>query len=185
MDSTYLQIAARLENVMQTNYNTIFDGQVIKPAQWIDLYNGQPDDIKDGLHQQLPFALPALFIELPDVDWTSLNGGGRTQRGELTVRIHVAQETYEESYQGSPNQTDSAKSLAFLKQVSRALHLYRLSNSDMPLRRTATSLDYARNALSIHIITFSCTIEDNLEPIVNVPAPVNLDSIEVTYNPEL
>ena len=69
----------------------------MKAVQWIDYYNGQPEDLREPeTHHQYPIVLPAIFIEFGNVRFD--NHANRLQRGTLNVRIHTAQEIYTDTF---------------------------------------------------------------------------------------
>jgi hypothetical protein len=62
---------------------------------WIDRFNNQP--VRRG--EMYAYPLPAVFIAFAALPWQSLGLGA--QAAEATIRLHVEQECYSDSYYGS------------------------------------------------------------------------------------
>jgi len=129
-------------------------------AQWADLWNNQTEYIgQTGENTELPFTMPAVFIELSHAIYTNLGGSAGIQQGQCIINIHIVQEIYTESYHNSPGQMAALSSLDFLDAVHIALQ----GNGGYyfaPLNRTEETLDTNHPNFSHHILTYATTIQD-------------------------
>ncbi len=68
---------------------------------------------------QEPIQYPAVYIDLENVAWSDLGGG--IQKGPATLRITVAVEVSEESYEGAQGRDNMLERLKVIQQVHQAL----------------------------------------------------------------
>lgn len=172
LDQLYVDIYTRLNLWLNTGYAAKFpvapgNSPVSKPLAWIDLYTGQPDDIKDSApHDQLPFKLPAIFVEFGIVQWQDRTQG--IQSGQVPINIHVVQGSMADTYynsaanQAAANQSKALRTLQYINQVNRSLYgfvpgAYALT----AMKRVKTTIDSVPVSIVAHVLEYSVTICDD------------------------
>ena len=152
----------------------------LKPVQWLDYYNGQPENLRDRTpHDQYPILLPAIFIEFGTINWDSYN---RRMKGIVPIRIFIVQEIYTDSHaiNGTPglNQQATLNQLLLPELVQAVLHNWRpLANATLPpsgvgslnaLQLSRSSNDGKHNNVRIDIDDYTLPVERTL-PELNTP----------------
>lgn len=137
----------------------------IEGIQFADLYKAQPE----FLTQEISFDLPAVFVELPAIQWQDVPYN--IQRSQpATVRLHIVQNTLADSYNGSSDQDISLQITEMLTRIYVAMHgwheeLRLPDNSPAPiefdaLRRTTSVADTRHDTVSVDIMEFSTMFSD-------------------------
>jgi hypothetical protein len=137
----------------------------ITGIKFADLYKAQPE----FLSQEISFDLPAIFVELPTIQW--LDKPYNIQQSQpTTVRLHIVQNTLADSYNGSSDQDISLEITEMLTRIYVAMHGWQttllLPNGDPapiefdPLRRIASATDTRHDTVSVDIMDFSTIFTD-------------------------
>lgn len=133
-----------LSNAVETEFTT----NSLKPIKRTDLYFGQYEDVIE---------YPSCLIEMADVVWSTRGKG--LQRGELTVRFHLVQETYTQSHSNSVDEDEALKVLDTVEQLNTVLHHWKPENSTKLLRGRTTYHETPADYLIVHVLEFRCTVE--------------------------
>lgn len=163
LDQLYTDIRDRLIQKLFAEYVPTYEANAIYVLQQVALYSGQLDDLRSGQpHRQGLIGMPAIFVELSEVEWRERNGG--MQLGDVTVRLHVYQETKaDEDWKLGEYMPDAGKALLplrYLGHVNDAMHGAAWEYSYSTLKRRTTITDVAHNNVAIHVIEYACTICD-------------------------
>lgn len=127
----------------------------------IDKYHSQPEFMDGGV----PFHVPAVFVEIPRVNWVTLKTGA--QKGEGLLRFHIVQYTaadmYQNTYNGSENQDIAFQILDVIDTLNAALQGWQCSSTlitTSPLDRVASLADTRHDIVSVDILEYRCMIYD-------------------------
>lgn len=160
----YLAIKAALNAAA-----TKFTGCGAEAIAHIDLYKGQyqlPEEY-DG------FNVPAVFVE-----WSILwdEKGSGTQKGEAIIRLHVVTDNSYDTY-GSEEEQGLADMLIY---DLIHFHTQNLEGENFTkLRRISEDPDIQPTNQHVHIISYKCTVSDNLTSIQNKFNEVVVTDVEV------
>lgn len=132
----YTAVANRLFDILgEANFAASFPTApqtlLEKPLQWVDYYDGQPEDLRDGTpHGQHPVRYPAIFVQFDPIAWQQY--GGLRQRATLRMRIYIVQWCQFDSFKhwvktkpapdGGLRQQETLDQLLFPELVAAALH---------------------------------------------------------------
>lgn len=135
----YIELAQRLKTIPHIN--------------WVDLWANQTD----YFDQELPFQLPAIFIEMNTNNINDL--GGNIQELELSITFHIAVETLADSYLGSSNQNSALIILDYLVAVHQLIHGNAGTNYSRP-RRTEIRQEINGGNILQYAVSYITTIRD-------------------------
>lgn len=121
--------------------------------KWVDLWANQTD----YFDEELPFTLPAIFIEFNAYDIS--DKGKLAQIIELEIIFHIAYETMAESYQGSYNQDSALQILESLIKLHQTFHGESGENFSRMRRSDAKQEINGGNILQ-YAITYTTVISD-------------------------
>ena len=145
---------------METIYSEISDRIKAKLPEvlWNDLFNNQFESMESSENNEYAIPLPAILIEVGDIEWKTK--AKQLQEGKCIIRVHIGQELYTDTYQGSAQRTASLNVLAFRKKVHSVLQGF--SGTEFgPLDRKRTLPDTNYKALHVYIEEYECLIIDN------------------------
>jgi hypothetical protein len=146
LESVYKEIAAHLATVLEN------PGYPMQAIQFIDLFNNQLNK------EDVPFDSPAILVQFGPIQWESLPKG--VQKGVATLRFHVVQEIYEDSYQGNDEQDNALNVLRYVDVVHQALS--GLAGSKFTeLTRVSTEPDEDHDNLIIYVMDYGTIITDD------------------------
>jgi hypothetical protein len=138
----------------------------------IDLYN---TDQFETYEQDHPLPLPSVLVEILPITWQRTKQG--IQQGKLTLRFHLGQELYSDSWQDSPSQNRALEVFDLLQRLYLALQDFAPPNCTL-LERVQTNTDTQYKNCIVHITEFVCTYNDDTKAI-------DIDSQYQTINPDL
>lgn len=124
----------------------VFNGKKLRVPEFIDLYNGQPEE-----PNEFEFTLPALFIDY-SIAW---DRAGTMRKGELTVEVHVLAEPGEETDNLNVPLSGLDK-VDYYETISDLLE--DLSTSETSKLVLKGEKPVATDYFNYHLLTFSCTI---------------------------
>jgi hypothetical protein len=174
-----IQIDANGNPVLDEDDNEI---PIAEPAlpnlQWVDLDAGQFELIDSGVF--LP--LPAVLIAFQETEFTPTLQQEQTGKG--IIRIGIGYENYAASYEGSVDQAEALKYLAFCETVYTALQGYSTPNFERMVRVREINDDNYSNVI-VNYIEFSTLWHDgSANPITNL-VPVEDIEPRVRYEKPL
>jgi hypothetical protein len=89
---------------------------------WIDLDQEQLEQPNEALDYPLPYDAGVCLISFDEVEWEDLGQG--VQRGIATIRITLAMQVVQDSYQHSSQRAAAMQKLQFLGAIHKALQHY-------------------------------------------------------------
>lgn len=157
-----------MKNLYKALFDLILSIQAILPDEvsttlikHIDKYHAQPEFLDGGV----PFHVPAVFVEIAQVNWTSMPNGA--QRGEALIRFHVVQytaaDTYQNTFGGSENQAIAFQILEIMDTLNANIQGW-ACDSDLlttsKFDRVRTIADTRHDIVSVDILEYRCMIYD-------------------------
>lgn len=124
-----------------------------------DLYNNQYQD--EYIVQEQPFDFPAIFVEIA-IEFNEM--GRQTQNGTLMLRLHLVQEKYADSFEGSIDKNDALKLSNYASLIHQCLHMYdQFPFSRLNRKRIVPSVSFS-NIYPI-ILEYQAEVIDNTTDI--------------------
>lgn len=143
----YIALIDRLKELTDVQGKPIF--------RHFDLWNRQVEFLED----ERPFALPAIFIEFPHIDWGAPMQG--VKRATLPIALHIVSEYRGDTNDGSLYQTDALHRLALLDEVAEHLYNWRLSGDNVTIQQThhtGSDTNHDHGEIIEDIEQFACTV---------------------------
>lgn len=167
----------------------------VPSIRWIDVYNSQYKHISDydPKNTELPFLFPNILIDFSETNYNTNAQQPLTQWGDCTLRIHIGQDKYSDSYYSRPaagtptpttTQADKLQRFDTLDAVHIALQGFSLPNIILqPLYRAEETLDQDHSNVIYDIFTYrvqiiDCSAQDAATPpqtIINPNLHINPD----------
>lgn len=139
--------------------------QALSTARMVDLWN---DEI-DMYREELPILFPAIFIEFLPVEWQTI-GTGKTQHGNGTIKIHIAQNIISDSgaIDGNdlPAVQDALIRFDLIQDVHDILQGFKVAYF-APLERIGTTIDHNHDGIILDVIEYSTIFFDVSTSTVN------------------
>ena len=120
-----------------------------------DLWNRQVEFLDD----ETPFALPAIFVEFPHVDWAPPIQ--TIQRATIPITLHIVTEYKGSESDGSRYQADALERLNIVDGLASHLYNWRFSGDSFTVQqthRTASDTNHDHGEIIEDIESFSCTV---------------------------
>lgn len=126
----------------------------------IDLYNNQFDTEAT----ENPLFVPCVLVEYLPVQWQQRGMGFQdvAQLGTLQIVLHIAYELYENTYAGSPEQSNAIQFFDFVEAITSAVSGMRGTDFDEMVR---ISTAYPSQYTNVHLsqVTFQCTVSQTID----------------------
>lgn len=149
----------------------------------IDLWNNQFTQEKD----ENPLFVPCVLVEFTPIQWQQRGMGFQdvAQQGRVQVVLYIAYELYENTYAGSPEQSNAIQFFDFVEAITSSVSGLAGKSFD-EMARLSTS--YPSQFTNVHLsqVTFECNVwqiidsSNYLETLANIaifktdyPHPVN------------
>lgn len=162
--------------ILTTFYKTVMDRvlDAVPEVKYFDMFNDQFNNESD----ELPFEVPAVFIEILPIEWMSL--GRKAQEAEVDFNIHIGTESLSET---SNLETDKERNaglyhLQLADKVFTALHGLTAQGIGSISRR-GTIPDNNHGQGIVTIIPFKCRLFDDFAIAATIPATPTLDLEQV------
>jgi hypothetical protein len=127
------------ESYSKVNHYDLFKGQYIYPES----------------HDEFPY--PAIFFETA-IEWE--DDGNLSQKGLAQIRVHIVQEQYSRSMDGSVDEDTALRVLDFEQLIHECLHGYEDQGFTKLLRRGEIPDTGAKNE-SVSIVTYVSKVVDD------------------------
>lgn len=134
---------------------TLTDEKKQPVVRHIDLWNEQVEFIE----QESPFDMPAVFIELRPMRWSTL--GGNIQQCKADLRFHIVTRWEGSSANGSMFQKDSLERFDILDSIDSHLSRWCFNSpqtSISMMQRTGSSTNHNHEELVEDISDFTCLV---------------------------
>ncbi len=172
MKKIYLAIMAHLKTL-----DAFFEEFSYSKIKYYDLFRGQY--IYPESHPA--YDRPAVFIEMA-IDWSD-NQANLSQQGTATIRVHVVQDQYSDSFDydagASADKSTALRVLDFADLVHEAIHGFE-SQSIGKLYRTRSLPDTGADNEDVTILEYTCQIIDDSTSRLN--EYVHNDPTDVALN---
>ena len=145
MEVIFKEIADQLKAKLATDFD----------LEWVDLEQGQIDMNKDNTD----LVLPAIFIGFEDIKFS--NKGRGDQNGNCLLNFRIVQKIYEETYDGSENQSSALDKMAFVKRVHIALQGF-YGTYFNHLFRESLAQELRPDGLLVFNMKYRCNITDEI-----------------------
>ncbi|MDJ1494159.1 hypothetical protein QNI19_14540 [Cytophagaceae bacterium DM2B3-1] len=127
--------------------------------KWMDVYNRQFENLElDRNNDSTIVPLPAVLVEMSVDKWDGQSKG--IQIGECIVTLHIGQDLYEDTYDGSP---DQIKALSNIFDLPEAIYLQLQGFKGATfsgLERTKHIPDTSFTNLNVQQVIFKTTLSD-------------------------
>jgi hypothetical protein len=170
MDYIYLPCVQRVKDSEQ-----LFTTNGVNPIAHFDLFKGQY--LNPEIHQ--PWAKPALFFKF-NITWEDLSNN--TQKGIGELELHIEQENYSESYDGSSDRDQALSDFELVRIVSAVLHGFKTANFTA-LKRRATNMDDNPSNTNVTVVRFSFELIDESMDKYRDWLREKLDGLHLTKKP--
>ena len=120
-----------------------------------DLWNRQVEFLDD----ETPFALPAIFIEFPRVEWATPTQS--IQRATVPIVLHVVSQYSGSESDGSRYQANALERLNIVDGLAEHLYNWRFTGDGFSVQqtsRTASDTNHDHGELIEDIESFTCTV---------------------------
>lgn len=133
----------------------------------IAVFNGQPDAMKAESYEDLPYRLPAVFVQLFGGDAVTQTAGTR-EYPEYIFRLHLVTERYTDDYNGAPGQTQALARFDLLEKVLNAIDRWAGATYVAQFRVLQELLDDAathivHDTIELYGILQDCSLAEDLE----------------------
>lgn len=158
-------------NELQAQALTILADNDQPILQHIDLYNSEPEYLKE----ELAFDFPVLLIDFSETTWKNQGRNQKVQVGKGLLRLILGQVFYSDSYHNSINQDEKLQRFNLLQAVYKAFHC--LTGTHFKnLFRSKTEMDNNHSNVIWDVLEFDWELCDDsaTQPIVKLPAPTKL-----------
>jgi hypothetical protein len=166
MDYIYEAVCERLDSKA-----ALFEQVALQPIRHIDYFKGQYQ--QPELHEI--YELPAVFMDY-SVNWE--DESNNTQKGTATIRIHIELDNIGESANRSSTKAQALEIFRYYQLVNVLLHGLQ-GESFTKLKRRSEEPDLNPTATHVHIITYTCEVEDDSTHIYRDYIYELLDELEL------
>lgn len=110
---------------------------------------------------EYPFLLPAIGLQIAQLDWVDLLRN--EQRGSGILRVYIAQKNTSNSRQGSPSQAKAFERYQTIHSIHSTLQGFKGGGLIDPLSRVFTEFDTDPDSVFEDYIDYTFSIEDSTE----------------------
>jgi hypothetical protein len=149
----YLNVGAFIKNnIKDVSNNLIF--------KYVDLWSEQTEYKADdgATDEELPFGLPACFMDIDAPSMTSIGLKGKQYQSTLT--LYIAFETLADTYIGAPNQDKAMDIFEYALALFESLNGYTHTDFKGTLNSTTLRRYKSRSNLIMYALTFDVNLRD-------------------------
>lgn len=136
--------------------------------QTIDEDYGQLEALDQESTDEYPLIFPAVLIDLPQAEWSNLQG--KSQKGNVSIRIRLALDCYDDTHYGSNPETKIKERAELVHTLHKLLQSFR-PVEDGDLNRTTSRFYNLNHGIKVYESTYNLTITDQIRETMKVAAP--------------
>ena len=157
-----------MEKLLQDLINLF--GQMMPELSTIDEDYGQLEMIDQEGRDTYPLTYPAVLIDAPDTQWSSI--AGLSQKGDATIRARLIIDCYDDTHYGSTTTDRIEERAALRRKVHKLLQGYRV-DEESTLIRTSSRFYTWNHGIKVYEQTYTCVVTemDEEETVPTQAAP--------------
>jgi hypothetical protein len=147
-------------NNFSTVYPQIADrlSAMVPALGWIDLDQEQLEQANEALDYPLPYDAGVALISFDEVDWQDLGQG--VQRGDAVIRVTLAIQVVQDSYQHSSQRAAAMAKLSMLGEIHRALQHFAGDGFGALVRTYSRKEPASQPGLWVYSQGYKCRLQD-------------------------